>query len=98
MNLEDLAIKGIISSMPDPTHIIMRLAPQEIDRLSSVLYLALEQGAEKVKQENLTNPETIHKVFYDSISDQLESIESDLAVKNLAEKIDMEFILEKILS
>jgi hypothetical protein len=98
MNLEDLDIKGIIASMPDPAHIIMRLAPQEIDRLASVLYLALEQSVEQVRQQNLSDPGAIHKVFYDSISDQLESIESDLAVKNLAEKIDMEFILEKILS
>lgn len=98
MELEELDITGIIASMPDPDHFIMRLAPQEIDRLASVLYEGLKQSSEKINQQGLTNLEAVHKVFYDSLSAEFASIEKDLAVKNLARKIDMEFILQQVIS
>ena len=83
--------------MPDRAHLVMRLAPQEMDRLVSVLYDGLGQGDAKVAQTGTKDPVAVHKIYYNLIKDQLGSIEDDLVVNNLAGKFDIESFLNQAL-
>lgn len=85
-------------SLPDPNYLIVRLAPQEIDKLASVLYEGLGQGAQEIIDRDLKNPEAAHKVFFDAVSEQLASIEKDLSIKDLAKKFNVNQFLDQALS
>ncbi len=96
MNLQDLDIKEIIVSMPDLAYLTMRLAPQEVGRVVSVLYEGLQTGLEKTLSQNIKDPDLAFKIFYEEISKQLISIETDLAITKLTEKFDINLFLQKV--
>lgn len=87
--MSDLDLEKNLAETKGVNNLMNKFAPQEMDRLTNVLFIGLRIGLSRIVSEQVQDQQEQLNILSTTVVKELQDSSTDLSVKNLEKKFDV---------